>query len=460
LDQKPETTMSQGKRDDGTTRTTPVTLALRLDAAPANDVTPAPANDVACATTADVGSARAAAALRAGPLGLPRVYWVLWSGMLLNRLGGTVFMLLGIYLTRDRGLRPELVGLVISLNAAGGLFAGPVGGALADRFGRRATLVGGTALSGALMLALGLARSTAAIVAIAPCLGFWSGICPPPLQAAVADVVAPADRARAYGLLYWAINLGFAGASAFGGVLAERHFLALFVIDAATTLAYGAIVLAGVPETKPAAPPAGATAAPSTARRRAGPFRDRRFMSFVAIQVLLLLAFAQVILALPLDMRRHGLGTAQIGWLLGMNGVAIVILQPIALRTIRGVAPVHWLAAGALLTGLGLGATALAGGAIVYLLSALLWTAGEIGFSTASPTLVAEFAPVHQRGAYQGTYQLAWGLSSTFAPVIGSVVLARLGSTALWLGCLGLSGAAAALHLRVTGRNVRAGGAS
>jgi len=413
--------MSQGKHENGTTGTRPETLELRLVAAPANDVTPAPANDVAPAPALGV-----AGAARRGPLGLPRVYWVLWTGMLLNRLGGAVFMLLGIYLTRDRGLTTELAGLVISLHAAGGLFGGPIGGALADRFGRRATLVAGTALAG-----------------------------PAPLQAAVADLVPPADRTRAYGLLYWAINLGFAGASAFGGVLAAHHFILLFVIDAATTLGYGAIVLFGVPETRPA-PSDGATAARRPGLRLAAPFRDRGFMSFVAIQVVLLVAFAQVILALPLDMRAHGLGTAEIGWLLGLNGVAIVVLQPLALRIIRGAAPVRWLVAGALLTGLGLGATALAGGALVYVLSALLWTMGEIGFSTASPTLVAELAPVHQRGAYQGTYQLAWGVSSTAAPVIGSLVLARGGSAALWLGCLGLGVAAAGLHLRVTARNVRA----
>jgi len=442
--------MSQGKHENGTTGTRPETLELRLVAAPANDVTPAPANDVAPAPALGV-----AGAARRGPLGLPRVYWVLWTGMLLNRLGGAVFMLLGIYLTRDRGLTTELAGLVISLHAAGGLFGGPIGGALADRFGRRATLVAGTAFAGLLMLALGLARSTAAIVAIAPCLGFFTGLCPAPLQAAVADLVPPADRTRAYGLLYWAINLGFAGASAFGGVLAAHHFILLFVIDAATTLGYGAIVLFGVPETRPA-PSDGATAARRPGLRLAAPFRDRGFMSFVAIQVVLLVAFAQVILALPLDMRAHGLGTAEIGWLLGLNGVAIVVLQPLALRIIRGAAPVRWLVAGALLTGLGLGATALAGGALVYVLSALLWTMGEIGFSTASPTLVAELAPVHQRGAYQGTYQLAWGVSSTAAPVIGSLVLARGGSAALWLGCLGLGVAAAGLHLRVTARNVRA----
>ena len=56
-----------------------------------------------------------------------------------------------------------------------------------------------------LMLALGLARSTTAIVVIAPLLGFFSALSGPALQAAVADLVPPDDRKRAYGLLYWAV---------------------------------------------------------------------------------------------------------------------------------------------------------------------------------------------------------------------------------------------------------------
>jgi MFS family permease len=385
-----------------------------------------------------------------GPLGLPRTYWLLWGGMLLNRLGGSVFFLLAIYLTRERGLAPELAGLVLSLYAGGGMIAGPIGGALADRAGRRATLLAGTVCAGALMLALGFARTISAIVLLAPLLGFFTDLCRPPLQAAVADLVAPADRARAYGLLYWAINLGFAGAASLGGALAEHSFRLLFLIDALTTFGYGAIVLVGVPETRPALPVAPPRA--HGGRALIEPFRDRRFMGFMAVQFLLLLAFAQVVVALPLDMRGHGLGTAKIGWLLALNGVVIVVAQPIALRLMRGLSHVQWLIVGALLTGFGLGATALAAGALGYALALVMWTLGEIGFSTGAPTLIAERAPVERRGAYQGTYQLAWGLATMMAPVIGSFVLSRVGPRALWLGCLIACVGSAALHLTVTAR--------
>jgi MFS family permease len=437
--------MSQNHSPNGSNgfpRATP-TLELRAHGVPANDTDrPAVVERLDRVDTV-------------GLLGLPRTYWMLWAGMLLNRLGGAIFFLLGIYLTRERGLRPELAGLVISLYAAGGVLAGPVGGALADKLGRRATLLTGTACAGTLMLALGFARSMGALLVLAPLLGFFTDACRPPLQAAVADVVAPQDRARAYGLLYWAINLGFAGASVLGGMLAEHHFTLLFVLDALSTFAYGAIVFVGVPETRPAraraARPGGALA------RLLTPFRDRPFVMFVGIQALLLVAFAQVIVALPLDMRAHGLGLPAIGWLLGLNGIYIVIAQPILLRYVRGVGHVQWLAAGCVLTGLGLGATAFAGGALVYALSGVLWTLGEVGFSTAAPALVADFAPVEQRGAYQGTYQLSWGVASMVAPTLGTFVFARFGAHVLWVGCLGVCVTAAALHVRVTGRRAATG---
>ena len=440
--------MSQNRLENGSAGAVPIRIVLQPDASAANDTD--------CALPG----------ARGGPLGLSRIYWMLWGGMLLNRLGGTIFLLLGLYLTRERGLPPELAGLVISLYAAGGLLAGPIGGVSADRLGRRPTLLVGTAGAGAFMLALGFARSTAAIVLVAPVLGFFTDACRAPLQAAVADVVPPRDRARAYGLLYWAINLGFAAAASFGGALAAHHFGLLFVIDALTTFGYGAFVLFGVPETRPPPVAAGSFAgnlngSSAGTGTPAGmldlPWRDAAFVKFVLIQMLLLLAFVQVLVTLPLDMQAHGLDVSQIGWLLGLNGVFVVIGQPIALRTLRRFGHLQWLVAGAVLTGIGLGTNAFArhGSPLVYLLAAALWTAGEIGVSAAAPALVADFAPADRRGVYQGTYQLAWALAFTVAPTLGSLVLARLGAPALWLGCLVVCFAAGALHLRITGRRQR-----
>ena len=77
--------------------------------------------------------------------------------------------------------------------------------------------------------------------------------------------------------------------------------------------------------------------------------------------MLLLLAFVQVLVTLPLDMRAHRIGMARIGVLLGVNGVFIVVGQPIALRLLRRFGHLQWLVAGAVLTGIGLGPSPLRG---------------------------------------------------------------------------------------------------
>src|SRR5262245_20175994 len=89
---------------------------------------------------------------------LPGVYWTLWVGTLVNGLGGFVVPFLAPYLTRSRGFTVAEAGGVASLFGLGTMTAGPLGGVLADRVGRRATMLLGLFGGGAAMLALGFAE--------------------------------------------------------------------------------------------------------------------------------------------------------------------------------------------------------------------------------------------------------------------------------------------------------------
>ena len=68
----------------------------------------------------------------------------------------------------------------------------------------------------------------------------------------MADLVPEARQPRAYAIVYWAINLGAAVGPALGGLIAERSYTGLFVLDGVSLFAYAAIVLVSVPETRPA----------------------------------------------------------------------------------------------------------------------------------------------------------------------------------------------------------------
>lgn len=377
---------------------------------------------------------------------LPRAFWYLWLGSLFNRLGGFVSTFLAIYLTERRGLTVESAGLVVSLYGAGSLCAGPIGGALADRIGRRTTLAIALIGAAAAMVNLGLSRDYVRLLFGAMVLGCLSDLGRPATQAAVADLVPPAQRTHAYGLMYWANNLGFAGAAMLAGLLAKYDFLLLFIGDAATTTLFGLIVILRLPETLPTERRAQDAQSPAS-RDFLTPYRDRVFATFVMIQFTVAWVFCQSGASLPLDMRHHGISSARFGQLIALNGILIVLLQPVAVRYIGQLRRAQALALGALLTGLGFGICALGHSEAMYATSIVVWTLGEITLSPVVPALISDLAPRTLRGSYQGGFQLAWGAASLLGPALGGVIMERLGAEHLWLFCLGIGGIAAALHL-------------
>ena len=83
-------------------------------------------------------------------------------------------------------------------------------------------------------------------------------------------------------------------------------------------------------------------------------------------------------------------------------------------------------------------------------LSVVVWTLGEMGVLPIANVVVADLAPARARGRYQGAYGLAFGSAVCVAPVLGMLTLERLGSTALWTGCLGIGLLVSAGHLTLS----------
>ena len=151
--------------------------------------------------------------------------------------------------------------------------------------------------------------------------------------------------------------------------------------------------------------------------------------------------------ALPIDMRRNGLSAASYGALLSMNGLAVVILQPLSIRFLAGRDPGRILALGALLVGLGWGCNAVNASAAAYAAAILVWTLGEVLVTPVASAVVANIAPDHLRGRYQGAWSMSWAFAACAGPGTGAWVLGRFGPVALWFGCGAVGLVMAAGHL-------------
>jgi MFS family permease len=375
--------------------------------------------------------------------GLPTAFWLLWWGMLINRAGGFMVSFLTMYFVGPRHLSVERAGFLMGLVGLGSIGAGPVSGTLADVLGRRPALGIATMLGAAATLALGFARSDATITVCAAAVGFCYELYRAPCQAMVADVVSPADRARAYGIIYWGVNIGFAIASSVAGFLATWSYTAVFVGDAATLLMLGIIVLAGVHETRPAGHEE------ATPRQFLRPYGDGRFVGFVLASSLIGIVFNQISTTLPMELQSRGVSPRTYGFLLALNGVLIGLLQPFAATYTQTAPRARVLSGAALIIGVGFTINDLARGSVpIYALSIAVWTMGELAMAGLTPAIISDMAPTHLRGSYQGAFQLAFASALAFAPIAGSALLGHFGSSVLWRAC-GVTGLVACAAYQV-----------
>jgi len=363
---------------------------------------------------------------------LPPIYWTVWVGTLINRAGAFVAPILTFYLTRHRGLSLGEAGAIISLFGAGTVIASLVGGVLTDLLGRKVTMVGSLFGGACMMLWVSASSSLPMLCVSVFALGFVGDLYRPAVHAFIADVVPPEHRQRAYGFLYWAINLGFSIAPVAAGVVATFSYRALFIGDAATSALFSLVVLARVPETHP-----DPTRKGSQGVSFGIVLRDRTFMWFWMLAVLQASIIFQLTVTLSGWMELQGYGPGVYGSVLAINGILIVLLQPAITEWTRKHDRRRVLAWSAVLMGAGMALHGVSSLVAIHACAVAVWTIGEIFNSPSASSLIADLAPTHARGRYAGFYSMSWGLASCLAPIFGPRVLA-VNPALLWGGCAGL----------------------
>jgi MFS family permease len=383
---------------------------------------------------------------------LPRAAWILVAGNFINWFASFAIVFLVLYLTK-RGFSFAAAGAAVAAYGVGEMITGGVAGHLADRIGRRTTMAVSMFASAAATLALYFVHSYWAILVVAFLAGAATEGWRPASRALMTDVVPEGQRVTAFALVRLAGNLGIAAGSVAAGFLADRSFLWVFVTDAATSAAFGLIVLVGLPRGR---------LTPRAEERERGGYglilRDRAFVMFLlASAVISFVYFQGQSASLPLHVVRVShLAPSAFGFLLALNGLLVVLLElPISSITMHR-SPRRTIALGFLLVGLGFGLTAGAHSLPALLGTVAIWTLGEMIAAPVGYAYVADIAPDHLRGRYQGLYGFFWGTGSVTGPAIGTWLLAQ-SVTGFWVLC-GVLGCAAALMVlagRSRGRHVR-----
>jgi MFS family permease len=309
-------------------------------------------------------------------------------------------------------------------------------------------------------------------------------------HAMIADLVTPERRAEALGIVRTAINAGTATGPLLAGLILAggAAYRTSFLTGAAVCALFLSFVLTALHETRPAPgrgpdtpsdDPDRSLTPPATARRAAaappdGPrpgavssdatvpegaasrphgrrgyghvLRDRRFLAFCAVMLLPLYALGQLWVTFPVALRNeHGITPGTWGVLVTIFSATAAVLQYPLIRGLRGCDPLRVLCvAAALLAGSLSGAVFAPDGWPVY----VLVVTASLGFLLLMPVgtgVVSRLAPIDLRGRYLGVWTFILLCGYSLGPLLGGLVLDRLGSHGAYLVVAGAGVLGAAL---------------
>ncbi|HAX70873.1 MAG TPA: hypothetical protein DCY14_14770 [Anaerolineae bacterium] len=378
----------------------------------------------------------------------PRQYWLMTLGIVISTAGGSMvwpFML--IYAGGKLGLPLSAVASLISINAGVGLFASILAGTLADRIGRKAVMVVSLAMIGVAYFFLVQAETYLQFALLMGLVGLSNPLYQVGADAMLADMIPSEQRTDAYAINRIANNAAFGIGPAIGGFLASTSYNLAFYGASAGFLIYSVIWFffahetldKTVSETTASALArqdlAGNDAARSDGYGRV--FKDKRYMAFVALVGLGLIAPSILWILMPVYAKTNfGVPEAIYGWIPTTNAFMCVFIQYAVTNVTRKYNTLPVVAVGMLVYAIGAGSVALMTGFWGFWLSMVILTFGELTIVPTASKYVADIAPADLRGRYMSMYWFGWGAARTLAPLIGGYLNDNISPRAIWIGGL------------------------
>ncbi|MEJ8545832.1 MDR family MFS transporter [Brevibacillus borstelensis] len=355
---------------------------------------------------------------------------------LFNMLFWMYFPFITVYF--GTALGNHIAGILMTVPPLFSLIGSLLGGALADRWGRRSVMLLGAFLQ-TVMFALFAVSWSHWIDYIAFIgLGLGGAIYRPASSAMVADLVPAQDRRQIFATFATANNIGAVLGPALGAVFFFHYRQELLWTCALVLLLYLIAMYAIVHETLPQSaksPEAPASISRAFKEQWTGYgiiFRDKVFLVYTLAGIFALIPIMQLDLYLPVYVINHVpaqalfpwngdslmLSSTEIyGWLLGFNGLLFVLFILPVTKWFNNWKERNVFILSTLLTG---------GGTFLVGISAHIWflffvtiifTFGEMVRSPVTQSFISRYAPENARGQYMGADSLQATIGKFLAPV-------------------------------------------
>lgn len=371
----------------------------------------------------------------------PRQYWLIAAGVLISSAGSSLiwpFQL--IYISKTLALPISSVATLISISSLTGLGASFIGGAIADRLGRKIVMVSSQAVNGLAYILMSHAHTYPGFVLPMTLMGLSMPLYSIGSDAMMADMIPSEKRTGAYAILRMINNAGIAVGPAIGGIIVAKSYGIAFYIASAAILTYSLLLSFFVRETltKNSLPTSG-TSNPEKFGGYERVLSDHSFTAFVgAISVGMIAPLMMWTLLAVYTNKYFHIPEYQYSWLPITNALMCVFVQYPVTTFTRKLKPKMAITLGMFTYAIGAGSVALMSSFWGFWLSMVIMSFGELILVPTGTKFVADIAPEDLRGRYMSIYWLTWGVSRSLAPVVGGFLHDSIAPVAIWWGGLAL----------------------
>lgn len=372
----------------------------------------------------------------------PAAAKVIMVGVIVNRLSAFLTIFLVLYVT-SLGYSTSQAVFALGAYGAGGVVGSLVGGELSDRFGPRNTTAISMVVSGVLIALLLVPTGYPPLVVASVLIGVSSQIFRPASATLLSDLTPEDNQVMIFAIWRFGLNVGVAVAPLLGFALYyldNHHYTLVFLSQAVVAIAYGVAAWLMLPARAAAQAVSQSVNAKksddaTTSSARGGylaVLRNRRYALFLGVALIHTVVYQQYLSTLPLTVKAAHLDVFWYTLAVSLNGAVVIALELPATKVMQKLPTRLPIAIGLALVGIGVGVYGLPLVPLVIIGGTLLWTFGEI---VSAPSLFAYPALVGAgplKGRYIGSFQFAFGLGNTLAPVVGGWLFLQIGASAVW----------------------------
>jgi MFS family permease len=363
--------------------------------------------------------------------------------MFIDQLGGAlIFPFFGLYITSKYAVGMTQVGVMFSIISVTSLIGSLIGGALADKFGRKTIILFGLVISAASTLLLAFAPTLSYVYLAGFIVGLFGNMAGPAHNAMITDILPEDKRIDGFGILRVIANLAVAIGPAIGGFLAARSYTMLFIIDVIMSSITALIIFNFVPETKPEriiSSERGPIQEQTLSETLAGYFtviKDRIFVVYLAASTLMVLAYMQMNTTLPVFLRDiHGLPDSGYGILLSINASMVVLFQFWITRRIKRFAPMKIMAWGMVIYAVGFSMYGYVAAFWLFIIAIVIITIAEMLVAPTGQAIVAKLSPEDMRGRYMAVFGFTWTIPTAVGPLAAGVIFDNYNPNWVWYAC-------------------------